>query len=290
MRRASLSFALLAAILLLTMLCGCARPFRADVIAVSTPDYHESGQSFRIVPGPGMTGIPEATFMQASNSLAAVLHAKGYRTAPAQDDADLLIQLSWTVSGPFQHRLPATYEPRPMFSPFGLARPMSRAYGWNSFRDRYDGYYPGYAAPATTIINIYRHTLTIAALAKSTNAPADTGKPIAQYGSKTGPASPSPELPEYARPPYAPLLPEAETTGKSRTPHTTRLAQGSQTTPEDETVVWKVIVDHDSTASSIQPILPKLIMAASRWLGQSTNIKVIVDDEFNVIPAPNNAP
>lgn len=103
--------------------------------------------------------------------------------------------------------------------------------------------------------------------------PGDTAEPA---GAATRPAQPPgsgsnasvTDLPEYARPPYG--TPIGTVHGL---PSPTEL-----TGP----VLWKVVVSSTGTSRDIQGALPALTVAASRWIGITANVKVTVDDEFNV--------
>ncbi len=82
-------------------------------------------------------------------------------------------------------------------------------------------------------------------------------------------APPNPnEVPEYARPPYGTPI---------------GVVQGLPS-PSEMTgpVVWKVVVSSTGSSRDIQSALPALTVAASRWIGVTTNVKVTVDDELNV--------
>uniref|UniRef100_B8DK82 Lipoprotein n=1 Tax=Nitratidesulfovibrio vulgaris (strain DSM 19637 / Miyazaki F) TaxID=883 RepID=B8DK82_NITV9 len=96
-----------------------------------------------------------------------------------------------------------------------------------------------------------------------------SGPPPAEPGPKTsGPKTSGPDVPEYARPPYGTPIGTVE-----GLPSPTEL-----TGP----VLWKVVVTSTGSSRDIQGALPALTVAASRWIGITANVKVAVDDEFNV--------
>lgn len=93
------------------------------------------------------------------------------------------------------------------------------------------------------------------------------GDSAAPPGDAARPASPT-DLPEYARPPYGTPLGTME----------------GLPSPNELTgpVLWKVVVSSTGSSRDIQSALPALTVAASRWIGITANVKVAVDDEFNV--------
>ena len=97
----------------------------------------------------------------------------------------------------------------------------------------------------------------------------DAARPAQSAGPASAPsASSGTDRPEYARPPYGTPLGTVE-----GLPSPTEL-----TGP----VLWKVVVSSTGTSRDIQGALPALTVAASRWIGITANVKVTVDDEFNV--------
>lgn len=93
----------------------------------------------------------------------------------------------------------------------------------------------------------------------------EAARPAPPAGTASAPPT---DLPEYARPPYGTPLGTME-----GLPSPTEL-----TGP----VLWKVVVSSTGSSQDIQSALPALTVAASRWIGITANVKVAVDDEFNV--------
>ncbi|GEM_PF-3176774 len=81
-------------------------------------------------------------------------------------------------------------------------------------------------------------------------------------------ATPSGEVPDYAKPPYGTPIGVVE-----------GLPSPAELTGP---VVWKVVVSSTGSSRDIQSALPALTVAASRWIGVTANVKVTVDDELNV--------
>ncbi len=119
-----------------------------------------------------------------------------------------------------------------------------------------------------------------AATGQATTGQAATGQAAPDRASTASPALATPqpapartppnptEVPEYARPPYGTPI---------------GVVQGLPS-PSEMTgpVVWKVVVSSTGSSRDIQSALPALTVAASRWIGVTTNVKVTVDDELNV--------
>ncbi|MBZ2172709.1 hypothetical protein [Nitratidesulfovibrio sp. SRB-5] len=84
----------------------------------------------------------------------------------------------------------------------------------------------------------------------------------------SGPNMAGPDVPEYARPPYGTPIGTVE-----------GLPSPAELTGP---VLWKVVVTSTGSSRDIQGALPALTVAASRWIGITANVRVAVDDEFNV--------
>lgn len=288
---------------------GCAQRIKAEVLSVSSPEHRVTGQTCIVLPGPGMTGMDKATFEQAAGRVRAALSGKGYRPVATEDAADMGVMLSWASHGPYQSRVPAPLDPRPISSPFGWARQMSGAYGYGGFGRGFGGVGVGYG-DGWSIKSEYQRELVIEARmraqdkprhmdatgdaqrdATATQTPEKGGNAQADAGASSGPAVG--DLPEYARPPFAPPLPApspspAGTFAGARTASRAPLGQvpptGQEVSPFDGEVAWRVVVTSDGQRPDVVPILPQLITAATRWMGMTTSTRVTIDDELTVTP------
>ncbi|WMW66744.1 hypothetical protein [Nitratidesulfovibrio liaohensis] len=313
---------LLAGLLFLGMLlaAGCAPRMKADVLAVSAPGFRKAGQSYVLVPGTTlstMNAINADMFRQSTQRLRAVLTGHGYREAASPEAADMAVVVEWKVDGP--HEVPDTsYPARPSVGvgigygswPWYGGAYGSRYGGWGY--GGYRGFGTGYGYPPPMMV-VHTRTLSIEArdlrsgrgAAQDTQPSAQAGQeapvaatsgpqvapppaPSMQPGGPTkpagdtarparsdgaastasGPNTAGPNLPEYARPPYGTPIGTVE-----GLPSPTEL-----TGP----VLWKVVVSSTGTSRDILGALPALTVAASRWIGITANVKVAVDDEFNV--------
>ncbi|MBG3876695.1 hypothetical protein FVW20_06550 [Desulfovibrio oxamicus] len=246
---------------------GCAPRMKADVQAVSAPGFRKAGQSYVLAPGAALStlnAINADMFRQSTQRLRAVLTGHGYREAPNPEAADMAVVVEWKVDGPNEVPDPS-YSSRPSVG-VGIgygSRPWyggaygSRYGGWGY--GGYRGFGTGYGYPPPMTV-VYTRTLSVEA------RDLRSGRAIAPEAPSSVPSGQ--ETPEYARPPYGSpigtvegLPPQTELTGP---------------------VLWKVVVSSTGSSRDIQGALPALTVAASRWIGITANVKVAVDDEFNV--------
>ncbi|WP_035065950.1 hypothetical protein [Nitratidesulfovibrio termitidis] len=311
-----LTASLLACLLVLGVLLatGCAPRMKADVQAVSAPGFRKAGQSYVLVPGNAlstMSAINADMFRQSTQRLRAVLTGHGYREAAGPEAADMAVVVEWKVDGP--HEVPDTsYSSRPSVGvgigygswPWYGGAYGSRYGGWGY--GGYRGFGTGYGYPPPMTV-VHTRTLSIEArdlrtgraTAPETPSPDQAGQETPGQGMAGGmtesggqkapgtatsgpqaapsaaPAANEPapntsaaNVPEYARPPYGTPIGTVEGLPSA----------GELTGP----VLWKVVVSSTGTSRDIQGALPALTVAASRWIGVTANVKVAVDDEFNV--------
>lgn len=301
---------------------GCAPRMKADVQAVSAPGFRKAGQSYVLVPGAALATLNSVNadmFRQSTQRLRAVLTGHGYREAASPEVADLAVVVEWKVDGP--HEVPDLssgysrpslgigigYGSWPWYG--GAYGSRNGGWGYGGYRGFGGGY--GYPPPMTVVhtrtLSIEARDLRTGQTEQNRHAGADpattsaTGSPIpAPEGSsgqssagqgiagqvapdRTTTASPAPttpspalagappnptETPEYAKPPFGTPI---------------GVVQGLPSAAElTGPVVWKVVVSSTGSSRDIQSALPALTVAASRWIGVTTNVRVTVDDELNV--------
>lgn len=267
-----------------------------------------------------VSGVTPDQFRQSTQRLRAVLTGHGYREVTEPESADLAVVVEWKVDGP--HQVPDPMAERYSRPSFGLgigygSRPWYGGTYGRRYDDRwggaYGGYGPGYGfgygygsgygyPPPMTVVHV--RTLSIEArdlkAARQGDAPArlapfdqaasvqpgpsgaasaadrPLADPTPSGGGTAAPATaPAPtgrqqdeSVPDYARPPYGEPIGTLE-----GFPAATEL---------DGPVVWKVVVSSTGSSRDIMGALPALTVAASRWIGVTASVRVLVDDELGV--------
>jgi hypothetical protein len=183
-------------------LSGCATglPTKVTRYSAAIPQ----GQSFYVVPGPGVQAGLE--FNNFAALVAQQMTARGYQQAASTAAADMLVQVSYNVDqgtkeysvDPFARSryydpfYRGFYDPfyggyfgRPYFSRYGYYRSRYRSpfyWGWDDpfwYHSPYAGYGPGFRDPVRSY-TVYKSQLDLDIVRRADNAPLFDGKAVAR--------------------------------------------------------------------------------------------------------------
>jgi Domain of unknown function (DUF4136) len=172
--------------------CATGLPTKVTRYSAAIPQ----GQSFYVVPGPGVQSGLE--FNSFAALVAQQMTARGYRQAASTAAADMLVQVSYNVDqGTQEVRVDPFYgsgfhDPfyggfygRPYFSRYGYYRGRYRSpfyWGWDDpfwYSSPYGGYGPGFRDPVRTY-TVYHSRLDLDIVRRADNAPLFDGKAVAR--------------------------------------------------------------------------------------------------------------